>query len=179
MKEDDPWYWNTLNAIKDQVKRRAWSRGFSRTSTIEDTWREGAERNIHERNFYRLVDILTLLLAARGLCERSIGACGRYFTTESRATPIVLRENDFLPCPTVRAVVSFASVITSHDAWTWSAPRIERTEAAPRIIAARVYCVAGEYRSRADRLGLNLESTLDGTVNFQLTFRHTFFPRAT
>lgn len=89
-------------------------------------------RNIHEHKFYRPVDILTLLLAARGPCERGpIGACGRYFTTESRATPIVLRENDFLPCPW-RACGRPIRLRNNEPRCLESAPGFERTEAVPK-----------------------------------------------
>ncbi|KAL0124572.1 hypothetical protein PUN28_006428 [Cardiocondyla obscurior] len=68
---------------------------------------------------------------------RRAGACGRYFTTESRATSIVLRENGFLPRSDVRAVVPFAGVITSPRPGRRSSPGFSvRKPPAWRIMAA-------------------------------------------
>lgn len=102
----------------------------------------GAARKIHERNFYRRADILTLLSRAK----RIGGECGRYFTTESRATSIVLpRKRLFAPRSELRAVVPFAVVITTRNESTRFVriPRTEAAEAADYGLArATAYCIA-------------------------------------
>lgn len=127
------------------------------------------ERKIHERNFYRHTGILTLLLAAA--CSRArarrIGACGRYFTMESRATPIILRENGFLPRSDVRAVVPFAAVITSPR-WVDAVCRDSAVRKPPawRIMAA---CLLYRRLRRQYVLAVSTDPNRR-PVNFQLAF---------
>lgn len=100
------------------------------------------ERKIHERNFYRHADILTLLPVAR-----LIEVCGRDFTTESRATPIaVLREKrGFLP-RRVRGhrLIRRRNNEPRNGSTQFVGIRTQRTEAAGcGGLWLRVYCIVG------------------------------------
>lgn len=111
-----------------------------RALTVRSGTRGTQERKI-QRNFYRHADILTLLVV------RLIGLCGRDFTTESRATPIVLREKrGFLPRFDVCAVIVSVIRRRNNDPRNGSTQfvGIQRTEAAGcGGLWLRVHCIAG------------------------------------
>lgn len=82
----------------------------------------GAERKIHERNFYRRADILTLLSAARARSRpsetyRSVWAL--FYDGKPSNADRFARKRLFVPFRScVRAVVPFAAVITTPNGST-------------------------------------------------------------
>lgn len=116
-----------------------------------------------------------MLPAAPGLMRaESIGACGRYFTTESRATPIVLRENDFLPCPG-RACGRLIRLRNNEPRCLYVVrPGIRAYRSCPEdYCPARLLCRRGAGAS--SRSFRSSASNPPAAVNFQLTFRRAFF----